>query len=176
MVGSLRLRRERFQGATGIESLEPDGATPLSNEQSAPITTAEPNDAIREWFRRTGRYCASVDYQSARSIFAEDVVAFGTNTDIVSGLDPLQRDQWEGIWPNIDGFLFDEDGIRSGGDQQRAWGVATWRSTGFDERGAPFDRPGRATVVLERREHTWLAVHTHFSLFPGTPQRTYGSK
>ena len=86
------------------------------------ITTTDPHAAIREWFERLGRCCDSVDYESARAIFADDVVAFGTNMEIESGLDSLQRSQWEGVWPNIEGFRFDLDEIRSKGDPGHAWG------------------------------------------------------
>lgn len=140
------------------------------------ITASDPSEAVVEWFGKLGKYCASVDYESARAIFAEDVLSFGTRADIVSGLGPLQSNQWEGIWPNIRDFKINMETIHSGGDQQHAWGVATWTSTGFREDGSPFERPGRATVILERRENRWLSVHTHFSLNPGTPPRTYGAK
>ncbi len=140
------------------------------------ITTPDPRAAVREWFERLGKCCAAVDYASARAIFAPDVVSFGTKADIVSGPDLLQKDQWEGIWPNIRDFEIDLGSIHSGGDERHAWGVATWTSTGFHEDGKPFFRPGRATVTLERRDGAWLATHTHFSLNPGTPPRTYGRK
>ena len=58
--------------------------------------------------------------------------------------------------------------------ENQAWGVVTWTSLGFDGNHEPFYRPGRATVTLERRDGIWLAVHSHFSLYPGTPQRTFG--
>ena len=141
---------------------------------SLAITTADPEKAIVEWFEVLGKSCASVDYGSARPIFAEDVLSFGTRADIVSGLDPLQKNQWEGIWPNIRDFKINIGTIHSGGDEHHAWGVATWTSTGFNEDGSSFNRPGRATVILERRQDRWLSVHTHFSLNPGTPPRTYG--
>ncbi len=140
------------------------------------ITNPDANGAIAEWFEKLGKYCASVDYESARAIFAEDVLSFGTRADIVSGLAPLQLNQWEGIWPNIQDFKINLKTIHSGGDQRHAWGVATWTSTGFLEDGSSFERPGRATVILERRQDRWLSVHTHFSLNPGTPPRTYGAK
>ncbi len=146
----------------------------LAVEDHPPTSPAGAHAAVRDWFHRLGRYCADVDYASARAIFAPDVVSFGTRADIVSGLDALQRNQWEGIWPNIRDFKIARDTIRSGGDGQHAWGVATWTSTGFDQDGQPFHRPGRATVALERRNGVWLAVHTHFSLSPGTPTRTFG--
>src|SRR5919106_1181098 len=140
------------------------------------ITSADPKAAVREWFELLGKYCASVDYHSARPIFAEDVVSFGTRADIVSGLDYLQQNQWQGIWPNIQDFKIDLDSIHSDGDEHIAWGVATWTSTGFHEDGASFPRPGRATTILERRNGKWVSVHTHFSLNPGTPPRTHGQK
>jgi len=140
------------------------------------ISASDPSEAIVEWFEKLGKCCASVDYESARAIFAEDVLSFGTRADVVSGLGPLQSNQWEGIWPNIQDFKINMNTIHSGGDQQHAWGIATWNSAGFHEDGSPFERPGRATVILERRQDQWLSVHTHFSLNPGTPPRTYGSK
>ena len=140
------------------------------------ITNPDANGAIAEWFEKLGKYCASVDYESARAIFAEDVLSFGTRADIVSGLAPLQLNQWEGIWPNIQDFKINLETIHSGGDQHHAWGLATWTSTGFLEDGSSFERPGRATVILERRQDRWLSVHTHFSLNRGTPPRTYGAK
>lgn len=138
------------------------------------ITAESPEDAVEEWFRALGTYCANEDYDAAREIVAEDVKSFGTKAEIVSGLDRLQENQWSGIWPNTEDFSFDLDEVVASGEGDTAWGAATWSSTGFDEDGDPFHRPGRATVALERRDGIWLAVHTHFSLHPGTPQFTYG--
>ncbi len=143
-------------------------------DAGSPITTDDPVAAGRDWFAELGRCCAAVDYDAAEAIFAPDVVSFGTRADVVSGLGPLRRNQWEGIWPNIADFRIDLDSVRSGGGERQAWGVATWTSTGFHEDGEAFHRPGRATVTLERRDGVWLATHTHFSLNPGTPPRTFG--
>lgn len=138
------------------------------------ITVTDPKAAVTEWFERLGRYCAAVDYDSTRKIFSTDVVSFGTKADIVAGLDYLQQKQWTVIWPNIQYFKINLESILSGGDERIAWGAATWTSTGFNEDGTGFSRPGRATTVLERRDGQWLSVHTHISLNPGTPSRTYG--
>ena len=140
------------------------------------ISTNDPVAAAKTWFARLSANCAAVDYDSTMDIFAEDVVAFGTKMDIVSGLDNLRKNQWEGIWPNIRDFKVELDSVHAGGDAAHAWGVATWTSTGFHESGESYFRPGRATVTLEKRGGAWLATHTHFSLFPGTPQRTFGPK
>ena len=140
------------------------------------INVADPKAAVTEWFKRLSRNCAAVDYDSTRQIFADDVVSFGTKADVVSGLDYLQRNQWSGIWPFIRDFKIDLSTIHAEGDERMAWGVATWTSTGFNESGTSFFRPGRATTILERRGGRWVSVHTHFSLNPGTPPRTYGPK
>lgn len=151
-------------------------------DDPGPITTKNHLAVAKEWFARLSAACATVDYEAGRRIFADDVASFGTKADIVIGLGPLQQNQWEGIWPNIANFAVDLSSVRGGGDGNSAWGIAIWNSTGFDERGESFERPGRATVALERRltetapEGEWLAVHTHFSLNPGTPPRTFGKK
>lgn len=49
-----------------------------------------------------------------------------------------------------------------------------WTSTGFDQSGKSFDRPGRISLVLEKRQSKWRAIHTHNSLVPGIPVNTYG--
>ncbi len=116
----------------------------------------------------------AVDYITARGIFAPDVVAFGTRAEIVTGLDALQAQQWSGVWPMIADFAFDLSQIHVVADGDIAWAAVPWTSTGFHDDGAAFSRPGRATVAFARRQGRWLAVHTHFSLAPGTPQRSYG--
>jgi ketosteroid isomerase-like protein len=141
----------------------------------AAIVVEEPIAAIREWFEKLTRYCSTVDYESAREIFSEEVSSFGTQADAVTGLDRLQREQWQEIWPRTSDFRVLMDTVHAGGDDQVAWGMATWSSTGFDANGEGFERPGRATVVLMRSEDRWEAVHTHFSLYRGVSQKTYGA-
>lgn len=136
------------------------------------VTTEDPLQAVEEWFEVFGGYVAAEEYEPARAMVAEDVVAFGTKAELVEGLNHLVEQQWKGIWPNIEDFSFED--VRARGTSERAWGGATWTSTGFDEAGDPYHRPGRATLTFERRDREWLAVHTHFSLYPGTPRPTYG--
>jgi ketosteroid isomerase-like protein len=149
---------------------------PDNSVAQAIILTEDPVSAVREWFEKLSTYCSTVDYLSAREIFSESVSSFGTQADAVTGLDRLQREQWEEIWPRTSGFKVLMDTVRAGGDERIAWGMATWTSTGFDEQGGEFERPGRATVVLARTGDRWLAVHTHFSLYRGVNQATYGDR
>ena len=114
-----------------------------------PVTASDPEEAVQQWFALMGHYCASVDYDAAERIFAEDVVSFGTAMDIVRGRKALREGQWESIWGNITSFKMDPDNVNASGSGNQAWGVVTWTSTGYDSDHKPFHRPGRATVTLE---------------------------
>jgi ketosteroid isomerase-like protein len=136
--------------------------------------TEQADGAIRAWFEALQRCVAAVDYDSARSLFVDDAIGFGTRAHLAVGRGALEASQWAAIWPNIRDFRFNLDQLRSGADGDLGWGIVTWDSTGFDQVGAPYERPGRATVIFVRREGAWQALHTHFSLYPGTPPRTFG--
>ncbi len=133
-------------------------------------------EPLRAWFRTWGGCVAAVDFASARPLFTDDVVGMGTHVAFVHGLDDLEREQWRNVWPNIEGFRFEVEELVGSIDGKRAWAAVPWSSTGFHENGAPFDRPGRATVTFIASGSAWLGTHTHFSLRPGTPQRTFGRK
>ena len=108
----------------------------------------------------------AVDYARAERIFAPDVVGFGTYEGMATGRLTLRQAQWSHIWPTIRGFTFRMDALQCGASGDLAWAACPWDSTGILPDGTSFARPGRMTVVLERRVAVWLAVHTHFSLFP----------
>lgn len=141
---------------------------------AAEITPDDPRRAVEEWFQLLTTYCSSVDYASARHIFADDVASFGTFADAVRGLDLLQARQWEQVWPKTKGFHVLMDTVHGGGGVDTAWGMGTWESIGFKAGGEEFLRRGRATVVLRRSNGRWAAVHTHFSLFPKASGTTSG--
>ena len=130
--------------------------------------------------RRFGTLVAGLDFATARTLFADGVLAFGTWSELLSGVDELEARQWRHVWPTIDGFAFDVEATRVVGspDGLQAVAMAPWTSTGFGLDGVPFDRPGRATFVLQRESADdgadWLAVHSHFSLARDVPQRSHG--
>ena len=148
------------------------------------IVNKNPIDAVHEWFRRLEHYCNAVDFASPRSIYSDDVVSFGSEKNIGSELAVMRGNiiwtsfaklvnQWNHVWPNIHDFKIDMDSVRAGGNYFFAWGAAIWASTGFDKSGAPFERPGRISLVLGKRGSAWYAIHTHNSLVPGIPANTY---
>ena len=148
----------------------------MTDANNGPLTADTAIEAVQTFFARLSRDCANVDFDATQPMFAEDVYSFGTKATVVQGRDRLRQQQWEGIWPNIADFRVLLDQVHGGGDDRIAWGMAPWSSTGFDESGQAYDRPGRATVVLARRNAHWEVIHTHFSVAPGTPPRTYGQR
>jgi ketosteroid isomerase-like protein len=136
-------------------------------------STLEP---LRDWFRVWNACLLSVDFARARSLFDPHVSGFGTHADIVFGLDRLEAEQWRNVWPLISEFKFNVERLHGGIVDQHAWAACPWTSTGYDKDGIAFARPGRATVILKYAPSGWRGVHTHFSLNPGTPARTYGRR
>ncbi|HUG16548.1 MAG TPA: nuclear transport factor 2 family protein [Thermomicrobiales bacterium] len=134
---------------------------------------------LRAWFEEWARLVRAHDFERARGLFHSDVIGFGTRMSVVSGLDHLERDQWRNVWGTIADFRFLFDDLHCGVsyDRLQSWAVVPWTSTGFLEDGAPFDRPGRATVIFtrDRAADPWRALHTHISLAPGTPQHSFGN-
>ena len=133
---------------------------------------------VKAWLATWQPCVQELEFEIAQSLFVDNTVSFGTHMDVVDGIDALKENQWRNVWPNIEAFQWDFDNIRIGisPDQFMAFLITTWTSKGFDEKGLSFDRPGRTTVILSRPKlnTNWLGVHTHFSLHPGIPHRTFG--
>jgi ketosteroid isomerase-like protein len=136
-------------------------------------------EAVRQWFDTLSKHCRAVDYEGARPIFSDDMIAFGTFTDFMIGRQLAEQKQWRNVWGTIRNFRFDLDKIEAivSADRLTAVGMGVWQSDGFHPNGDRFDRPGRTTVVLGRRKvgDPFVATHTHMSLFRGTPERSYGN-
>jgi ketosteroid isomerase-like protein len=135
---------------------------------------------VRRWFQRLQLCVQSVDFAASRPLFAEDLITFGTVMAFTVGREATETEQWRHVWGQIDQFRWRLDDLRTliSGDRLTAVGMAVFESTGYSEDGKPYDRPGRATIVLGRQAvgDEWVAQHTHVSLFPGTPSRSFGSK
>ena len=98
--------------------------------------------------------------------------------DFVTERPVVVREQWMNVWPTIRNFRWRLDGVQAmvAGDRLSAVGLAIFDSDGFDPQGMKFDRRGRATVAFRRVRigDPWIAIHTHMSLFRGTPDRSHG--
>jgi ketosteroid isomerase-like protein len=148
---------------------------------AVPETTAHEEDIarVRAWFTRLAEHVRAVDFAGARPIFAEDLIAFGTFCDFVSGRDAVEAAQWRKVWPFIKDFRWREE-IKAivSADRLTAIGMAVFESTGYGRDGTAYDRPGRATVAFVRPalDADFVAQHTHMSLFRGVPDQSFGPK
>ena len=133
---------------------------------------------IRLWFQVWEKQVQNKDFESAKKLFENDVVSFGTWMNVVEGLDKLYSDQWKNIWPTINNFKFVSNTlfIQISPDRLLANSILVWNSTGYKKNGNSFKRNGRATVVLKRSnlDNSWKGIHTHFSLNRGIPQESFG--
>lgn len=124
--------------------------------------------AIRDWLEEFAAAVRAVDYERGMMLVAPEVVGFGTYAGMLAGRDRLVAGQWRHIWGVTRGFTFRLGEMHSGVDGDLAWVAVPWDSQGQHPDGTWYDRPGRATIILSRRAGRWLAVHTHFSLYPPT--------
>ena len=143
--------------------------------QADAATAAE----ISDWHDRFADCVRQVDYAAAWPFWHPDIVIFGTYQELVKSLSGWTEQQWDKVWPRTVEFRFDPANtmVMTSPDGALAIAIAPWTSTGFDENGAPFDRPGRATIVLMRQsDGRWLGVHSHMSLARGVPQDSHGKR
>jgi len=139
-------------------------------------------DAVLDWLDRFSATVREVDYRAAYPFWHPRILAFGTVQAVVEGLAPFRDRQWESVWPRTSGFGFRLDAARvlAAADGSLAVAIAPFDSTGYAPDGAPFDRPGRTTLVLmpnpDAAGELWLAVHSHMSLARGVPADSHGNR
>lgn len=140
----------------------------------------EDRRSVGEWFTAWGRLVAQVDFKRARPMFADDIIAFGSVAEVMTSLPELEREQWRNVWGTIEDYVNDVSTLEVvvSPDRLMAMGALMFRSTGRHPDGAAFQRDGRATAALMRTGigAPWIGTHTHFSLKPGTPGRSHGSR
>src|SRR4029077_9471318 len=146
-----------------------------------PLPEADPATAaeVRDWLDRFAACVREGDYAAARPFWHPDIVIFGTYQELVKSLSAWTERQWDNVWPRTAELPFQLANTMVIASPDRVIGVASAarRSTGFHENGLPFDRPGRATIVLARQtDGRWLGVHSHMSLARGVPQDSYGKR
>ncbi len=125
------------------------------------------------WLEAFADHIREHRYEQARALFSHGVIGFGTKAYSVVGLPSLEQQQWREIWENSSGFRFDVGELRVFSDGNLICAAVPWSSVGYAATGAPFLRPGRATLVYLLQGDQLLAVHTHFSLAPGVSEKTY---
>ena len=133
---------------------------------------------VRRWLEDFAACVRTVDYDTARHMFDEDVVGFGTFARMLVGRENLIDGQWRNIWGTTRGFRFilDEAVIDAPSSGDMAWVATPWHSQGREENGGWFDRHGRCTLVLRRHgPGAWRCVHSHYSRLPTPKQVVAGA-
>lgn len=134
-------------------------------------------EEIKQWLMTFAHCVRNLDFESGRAMFYKDAYCFGSNADILTGVDDLIERQWKKIWPNISGFQFLTDHLHCELNHEGNFAcvIVPWISTGYFENGTPYHRPGRVSIFLihDKNTKSWLAKHTHYSLYPGTPTKTF---
>jgi hypothetical protein len=117
---------------------------------------------IRDWFTRLSRHVQAIDYEGARPIFAEDMIAFGTFTDFMHGRDLAEREQWRNVWGSIRNFRWRDniEGIVSA-DRLTAVGMGIFDSDGLPRPRHGDLRPQDGGRALGRDPHPHVAVPRH---------------
>ena len=155
-------------GALGpIESIyvrDPDGNLVEVAVQAG--LDQDPLEPLRGWLAEWQECVRAVDYQAGRALCTPDLLAFGTRAVVARGLDEVVERQWREVWPRIRDFTVHLEDAIGGVAGATGWVAAPWDSIGERSDGSTFLRPGRLTVIFERRDGRWLATHTHFSLVP----------
>lgn len=122
---------------------------------------------VRDWLLAFAARVRARDFEGGRALCLPDMIAFGTFAPVVQGVDRVIEEQWRQVWPTIRDFTIRVADARGAVVGDHAWVATPWDSLGIRADGTTFARPGRLTIVLERRDGRWLARHTHFSLTPG---------
>ncbi len=135
---------------------------------------------VQRWFQRLQLHVQAVDFAGARHLFSDDLITFGSFNPFTIGREANEEEQWRTVWGRIDHFRWRLDDLRTlvSDDRLMAVGMAVFDSTGYTEAGTPYERPGRATVVLRRRSvgEEWIGHPMHVSLFRDVPTRSFGSR
>jgi len=145
------------------------------------IPSPDPDDLarVKAWFERLSEHVRAVDFAGAHELFADDMIAFGTFENFITGRDRVEESQWRNVWPVTTAFRYRLEDIRAivSADRLTAIGMGVFDSVGYHPDGAAYERPGRTTVALSRHAigADWMADHTHMSLFRDVPSRSFGS-
>jgi ketosteroid isomerase-like protein len=130
-------------------------------------------DLIFEWLKTWQAQIRQQDFAAARSLFSDDVYAFGTYTESMTSCHELETRQWRVIWPMTRNFTFTDIKLVADEDHIGALAVvmAHWHSQGVAEGGETYERHGRASLVLRRTAEGVICIHSHVSMKPGTLAR-----
>src|SRR5438477_192235 len=115
----------------------------------------EDRRTVAEWYDRWGGFVADVNFKPVRTMFAEDVIAFGSKVEVMTSQPQLEAKQWRSVWPSIEDYRFDISTLEviTSPDRLMAMGALIFRSTGLHPDGTKFERDGRRLRASLRQAH-----------------------
>lgn len=131
-------------------------------------TKVEQHPELQSWLMEFASAVRDRNYEPARELFHVDVTGFGTVSDRYVGIDELQQQQWQPVWDRTEGFEFDLAETDYWADGELHVVITVWSSVGVAADGGRRLRRGRATLVLSESVDGFKALHTHFSMAPGS--------
>ena len=150
-------RRARGARRTGNDS---DCRTADETSHARRIPTTSPPCAPGS--TRWPRHCRAIDYEGARPIFADDLIAFGTFTDFMHGRELTEQKQWRNVWGTIRNFRFDLDTVEAivSADRLTAIGMGVWTVRRLPSQRRPL-RPRRPRHRRARPPEDRRSVRRH---------------
>jgi len=126
-------------------------------------------DSVKIWMATFAQAVRDRRTDKGKKLFAENVIGFGTRTNMVKDRSSLIENQWTPVWHATSSFNFDYDNAIIDIYDNIAWVATTWISE-LDNDGPKtgVKRFGRCTLILSRNGEGWKAIHTHFSVRPDT--------
>lgn len=127
-------------------------------------------EEVFEWLDIWQALINSGKFEVARSLFSDDVVAFGTVTGVMKGLPDLESRQWRQVWHRIKDFCFNKNTavVFTDANCEMVTVCCLWKSLG-KTKSSWYERRGRVTLVLVRNGKGLSCLHSHFSMEPGIP-------
>ena len=114
-----------------------------------------------EWIAKFVDAVRTGNPEVGKPLFAEDVTAFGTRTNLATDLAGLVSLQWTPIWPSSRDFSLQVIKSHPTGDN---YYLVLCHFKNFTSNNELWiKRAGRATFLLQKRSQSWICVHSHFS-------------
>jgi ketosteroid isomerase-like protein len=115
------------------------------------------NTLIHKWLDTFTSAVRNKDFKSAKNLYYENGVFFGTNHNCSKNIEEYSNLQWEMIWNSSRDFNFTEV-LDSSLHDDIGYCLTTWSNITKENY-----REGRATFIFKIFDGKLLVIHSHFS-------------
>jgi hypothetical protein len=122
------------------------------------------DELVKTWLEEYEEAIRSGKPEDALPLFAETAVVFGTNVNWSRYVPEYAKKQGEPVFGGSSDFEITEV-LSVVQMDESAYCAILWKDKVI-EQGQSKYRSGRATFILQIRDETFVAIHSHFSEFP----------